>query len=494
MIRIARPQPLDRYLTPGVLQQAMALWVHLFHITRDANRAVTPSYCAVAVEIWGFPRADGPAFRQELLDRAAAIGLTQLRFEFVDPDNLRIDGPICFTQPLPDFTTWFALCVCEPVENLVCTFRLTVKDSPEAGETVRHRGNTLVLVGQPQQSSLLLKAIWPSGSDRRYDYAYKFAAWPNEKDFLDLLWAPHERIETPPAWAKSAFAPHSGTWTEKVLMWFIFRKDRKLGGFLARLGASALVSTLSLAMIVRLSGSNIVMSALLIGPVFLAASAGLIFQVWLRARMLGGFRHRMREGFKKLYSSSISFPAVNLDEMGARTDPTTRKFSADLEAAGAVHVADVRVEPPIQGQRYTRLYLLADRTICVAFSPMHGGKIASSFPAQPVMLLKTYLSDGTQIVTTNTRMGFRKPLPLPYTMVSRAFPDAESVEAVMANHEQVLRRHATTDRVPVDPDGVIQRMIDEHEVARPLMAQRDYYGWGDAFRETFDIVRREYRD
>ncbi|MCC2672109.1 MAG: hypothetical protein K0Q72_4581, partial [Armatimonadetes bacterium] len=139
-------------------------------------------------------------------------------------------------------------------------------------------------------------------------------------------------------------------------------------------------------------------------------------------------------------------------------------------------------------------YLLPDGQSFLCLALMRATQSLEVFPGKPSFLVTTYLSDGTRVVSSNYRGGYRKPLPM--ALVGRSFPDAEHPEALIKCHQALVERLCRDGRTPapLDPALIVDRMIEEHEATRPLMEQVGYYTWEDAFRESFDLPRPEYRE
>lgn len=73
---------------------------------------------------------------------------------------------------------------------------------------------------------------------------------------------------------------------------------------------------------------------------------------------------------------------------------------------------------------------------------------------------------------------------------------SESREREGECHSRLLEKLGEPGRqpAPLEPESILPRMVADHDEVRPLMAQSGFYGWGDAFREAFGLVRPEYRD
>jgi hypothetical protein len=116
------------------------------------------------------------------------------------------------------------------------------------------------------------------------------------------------------------------------------------------------------------------------------------------------------------------------------------------------------------------------------------------FPARATLLVTTYFEGGERLVSSNSGMGYRKKLDARVTM--RSYDDAEDPATLLARHRRDLQRLLAGGRrlAPLlGPDELLRRTEHDHEETRHLLDRYGYWRWGDALRQTFGLIRREYR-
>jgi hypothetical protein len=231
--------------------------------------------------------------------------------------------------------------------------------------------------------------------------------------------------------------------------------------------------------------------AVLLGLIGLA---GFSFNVWWKARMVYRYHSRMKSALRRLYSRPVSYPDVDLAELGVAENPAVVKYTRELETIGARHLIDVRVDPPTSSLSYLRLFQLPDDRTYVFLTIMLATQTLHYFPAHPFLLATTYFADGTRLTSSNAKAsGYQKTRKT--TVTYRRFADAQYPGELMDHHRQVLKLLLDEGRrlAPLlTAQGVLETQIKEHEESCVLAKQQGYYTWTAALRQAFGLVRREY--
>jgi hypothetical protein len=174
------------------------------------------------------------------------------------------------------------------------------------------------------------------------------------------------------------------------------------------------------------------------------------------------------------------------------------KYTAELEAHGARYFRDVRTDPlPFDGSFAIRLFACppAEGTT-VGMTVIASTQGFRFFPARATFLVTTYLTDGWRVTTIGGESsGYQAPLP-GVRLIVRVLPDADTPEAVLTAHRALVAQLAAQGRRPalLPAEGILPRLIAEHEEARPLKAAAGYFSLSDAFHQAFQIVRPAYRE
>jgi hypothetical protein len=492
MFSLARKQFPDLLLTPEDLDALADLWLAWHEQARLKSFRRLESYHAIQLQLWGFPRQDREMLRQRLQQNLNSMEVLDFQIDDSDPEWLTVKTPFLdFSQP-PSLARWHALVDAAPFHGLVALLRLSLHDWPAAPVGPAERGGTLVICGHLRRDGLLLKALWPEGLERGIEGLYRNAAWPQEAKLLRDLdeYRRTSNIAPPP---KDLFASRSQERRRTRAVRLVVRlpEQGRLPSFLLRVGYHlAVLSLFGLFywMLQPLFPLNLAIC--LTGGAFSLFALGYVLRseikrVWTLHKLVNA-------GLRKAFAQPLQLPEVNLAEEGALDDPNIVKYSREVEAQGASHMADVRLDPGPSGTFYNRIFALPAERIYLLLNVMTAVPNVRLFPAKPLYLLVTYLSDG-RVVTIGEGGGFRKRLKK--DVFIRHFPETYDPGTLLAKHRKFLAEVCAQGHTLAPFPGLrefLERMSQEHTETRELYERHGYYPWSAAIRQSFGLVRREY--
>lgn len=487
MISVLRKEFPNRALSPGDLQAAAQL-------PADWQRAIsriTPDQQEFTLElhVTGFPRKDGPALCADARQQCEALALGAVNVALTDPDTIQLSGPPSGAAPVPDLTNWLRLAAAPIFDRLVATYSLQFTNHK------RGRSSRILLFGRCDRTHwFILKAIWPDAATGD-DSIYRLVRWNGERPFaaaMQSFWTGANR--TPPTWSKALFPSPVADPLLGMINWFLRPGRPTLEGSLLRIAAALGLTAANIALSIFSLLHGHPLRILLFLPVLLLSIALLAFSLINSIGRVIATYKGMKASNRRVYNQSIEYPPCEQGDANLTEDPTVRKFSADFEALGCRFVQDVAIRPAITGAAFVRIYQLPDSATLLALSFMHRVGAASFFPLKPLFYLRTELSDGTRVISTNQEGGFAKPTL--QSVVARGYPGVEDAETMLARHYNLIRKHQNGGSAPVvlAPEELVGKMVADHDEIRPIMVQRGYYDWEQAFRRTFRLVRPEYRD
>jgi len=222
--------------------------------------------------------------------------------------------------------------------------------------------------------------------------------------------------------------------------------------------------------------------------------AGISINVWRKVRHIYRFYAKMKANLRKAYSHFISLTEVDLEKEGVAENSALRKYSGDLEAAGARRLIDVRVDPPTSSLAYIRIFQLPEDRSYFFLNIMLATEHFHFFPAHAVFVINTYFADGSRLASTDSMGGgYRKKRKA--NVIVRCFPGADGPNELIEQHRKVLKSLLDGGRrlAPLlTAQGVIDNQIRELKESSELAKAEGYYTWGAAVRQSFGLVRREY--
>jgi hypothetical protein len=493
MLYLARKQFPDRMMDDRDLDAVADLWRE-WYMRKAWPRRDSDANQFLELRLWGFARERGPDLLRLLQDRLADHELPERRIALADPDTITLSSPPVPVSHFLPRGLWLELFRTRDFSGLPLMVRLTISAHRDQSRGHPAKSAGLVLVGQLHDDRLQLKAAWPGSMNTEpFDPFYRMAVWPQEQEYLQALEAFQRTGKAIPV-STGVFVSRS---QERTAYWYIRLlfdvpgEQRKLLTFLGRISFFAALTLLAGVWLYLVRDIML----LRVAPVLLGliGLAGLGFNLWWKARMVYQYHARMKAAFRKLYSRSVSFPAVDLSELGVADNPAVVKYSAELEAAGARHLIDVRVDPPTNSLAYIRIYQIPDTHSYVFLNIMLATQNIQYFPAHVFLMVMTYFADESRLASTNAKAaGFRKQRRPNVTM--RRFPEAQNPGDVIDRHRQVLKRLLDDGRVlaPIkSAQGLLDAQVKLHDETCALAKQQGYYTWGAAMRHAFGIVRPE---
>jgi hypothetical protein len=499
MLYLNRRQFPDRLLDGEALDAAADVWFGWYDDARHQAATERDGYHRVEARLWGFPRHEAGRLAEVLRRSTANAGSSSLRVECLDPDTLTVTTPyLALAQPC-SLAEVFGCFVGPEFEGLLLMLRLSLHEW--AGEPVGPplAGGTLVICGQLEQGRLLLKGIWPVGLVPAHEDLYLKGKWAQEDNFLHALGMARAtgRAGPPP---ERLFASRP---TQMHLHWLLsrivhFPGQPRLPAFLGRVGFFTALLLIAVALVLALPGWRnlrvLPVTALLLPLVPLY---GLVYVVWKQARVVAQYYVNMSTNLKRAFSKGARFVPTDLAAVGAWPDPHAAKYSSEIEALGGRHYVDIHHEPRTSGTSYVRVFVLPeDHTyvhLLLLYATGEGAHVL--FPARASLLLTTYFTSGERLTTANSDSGYRKRLNP--RVIARYFENAEDPATMVAKHRKVLGRLLAEGRqlAPLmGPEELLRRLEEDHEEARRLMQRYGYYSWAAAVRQTFRLVRPEYRE
>ncbi|WP_395142865.1 hypothetical protein, partial [Armatimonas sp.] len=116
-------------------------------------------------------------------------------------------------------------------------------------------------------------------------------------------------------------------------------------------------------------------------------------------------------------------------------------------------------------------------------------------PSKANFLIRTELENGGRCVTVNNDGGYRKPFP-GLSVVARVFTKARHPADLLRKHRHVLaltEQRQGTRRRPLAPHEILETEVLYHEQLRTVIQKVGYFGWGDAFRMSFQKPLLQYQ-
>jgi hypothetical protein len=484
MFFVARTDFVDRTMDGDAFADCVEMLEGWLRAGTDERHAGGRSV-KIELRAWGSPRAEVADLARALEASAARRALPPARVSLLDDDTISVLGEPARTGAELFPYRWLELATGPELDRHYVNLRVSV--------AAANRGNTLVVAGETREGELVVKALWPTGASGAGERHQAIGGWCEETIFLAALRAHRQGVREAPAWSRELFPGPRVARVADFLTWVISPTSDRPGPFFGRLVALGAIPVACAALLLSVDGLGVV-GWLAAAAVSLAAVACIGFLVWQKAWMIVSLRAMNRAALARIYSEPLELPPIDLVEEGHLDDPAVRKHSRDVEHLGAVHFVDTAVGKPSANLGFQRIYVLPSDETFLHLSFLTTAGDRTHFPANAAFaMLVTYLADGARVVSLNARAGHRKPLVA--DEVLRVYPGLD-VWGLVAKHRATLERLAARGRraAAIDPESILARLKREHEVFGSMARERGYYGWEDAVRETFDLVRREYRD
>ncbi len=489
MFSLSRREFVDRLLGPNDLDDLTAIWLAWHEDAQVNRRKQLIGYRAVELRLYGFPRSQG-AFLKEELERRLKDRRWDYTVDLSDPDNLRVSTPFLSDFESCSLGDWLTLVQTPAFYGLIAFLRLSTHDWPGQPEGPAHAGRTLVLCGLLKEEGYLLKALWPADLEHSPERLYEMTVWPQEEIVLQALEEYQQTKKVPlgpDELFSSRLAQKQSTFLAGLIV-FLHRGERRLPWFLTRVIFHSAALALIAGLYFLLPPFNrktklFVALALLFGT-------ALGYVLTREAKRVRSLYRNMWAAMKKIYTQAISFEAVDLAELGLKDDPNNVKYTAELEALGCRHLADVRHVPGPSGTIYNRLFVLpADHTY-VFLNLMVSTRNFQRYPAYAFFFICTYFED-LRLVTVH-ETGFRKPI-LRHVQ-TRVYPGVHDPALLLAAHRKRVEEQRREGHVlsPLMTAPVLfARMAKDHEESSAAHRKHGYYSWAAAIRQNFKLTRRE---
>jgi hypothetical protein len=125
---------------------------------------------------------------------------------------------------------------------------------------------------------------------------------------------------------------------------------------------------------------------------------------------------------------------------------------------------------------------------------LHAAGKNREFPARAWFMSATYFTDGTRLLLTNEHGGYgrtRDPLA-----IQRFVPEARDLAELLERRAPIVERllREGKELAPLmTVDELLGRMEADHVRIGEAARQTGYFTWGAAIRQSFQLIRREYR-
>jgi hypothetical protein len=188
----------------------------------------------------------------------------------------------------------------------------------------------------------------------------------------------------------------------------------------------------------------------------------------------------------------MTFEMIDPADYELDIDTNARKYTAELEALGCQRLGDVRNHPGPRGTTINRVFILPSERTYVFLNLMLSTESFQKFPAHVFCLIVTDLTDG-RIVTINEGGGYRRRL-IPHVF-SRRIPGVHDPATLLEKHKRFVAEVLAQghELAPLaDLEEVLERSKRAHAENAPMMEKYGYYSLAAAFRQSYELVRKEY--
>lgn len=513
-LKLTRTTFHDRPLDAQHLWAAAEIWRGAFRLTGF----LTTGVYELCTEIWGFPRQDTPALRTALEQAIPDCTVEHAHDDDgkPNPDLLLVRSPwIDLARPV-NLAPWLTPLLEPACDGLFVVLRMRVCNVAPDARRIPTKTNTLALGGPAQAGTLLLKACWHVGPTRITEKVLRGSAWEHEAALLRAIdtflqrFAEHAATApgSPEYDAALADAQDAGWYTASaigsefhtrrkegvhdVIARYIaeFPDDHSLAAFVRRVLKPLILLLVAGYLWLRTPTALLNVRPLLAG---LAALGGYLAGrvVYLKAKRAIRYHRAMNTGLARLYAGEVRVDKQPLPP-AVESDPTCRKYSAEIAATGARHCFDFKLVTASEHDSTQRLFVLHDHNTFATLSVMTRAGRFNQFPGLPILHLSTYFNNGTRLATVAGRQsGYRKNRIT--TSLGRFYPDAHHPADLLAHHIANVRR--LTDRglvpLPADPERFPELIVKDHEQTRDFYARHTIYSWPDAVHEAFTIPRKQ---
>jgi hypothetical protein len=354
------------------------------------------------------------------------------------------------------------------------------------------REGTLVLWTELRGGLPRLKATWPGDLTGQGETLFRYAAWKNEAEFWHAVDRFQEDGEILPCPERLFISPgrqiyrRASRWLQTDV-----GEQRTLLAFLVRLATFGGVAAISLAAIMMLRP---VPAKILITPMLLFSLRWFLQTIFNKVKKVARFHRNMQTRLRDVYSRPLNYLAVNLAEAGPWPEASTTKYTREAVHLGCVHWRDIRRSESGGTASFARVFAIPSQRMYVYLTLLHSAGKNSEFPARAWFMSATYFTDGTRLLLTNELGGYsrtRDPLA-----IQRFVPEARDLAELLERRRPIVERLSAGGKelAPLmSIDQLLARMEADHVRIGEAARRAGFFTWGAAIRQSFQIIRGEYR-
>ena len=487
MQTIMRPEFPDTPLDGAILKDISGLWL-AWH--RNAGRwHVFPrrSFHRAQAHLWGIPRPEIEGYRKQIAQRAARE-LPGSSVELSDPDTLTITSAWSDVSQSSVLASLVGLFVAEEFDGMRLTLRVTAGDWRDTPSGRPLKEGTLVITTELREGAPRLKAVWAGELSGRGETPFWFAASEGESEFRKAVEEFRESGEAPPG-SGGMFISPGRQQLRRAWRWLIFdvAEQRTLAAFLGRVTFFAIAAALCLAAASVLGSTHL--TGLSMFPL-----AGLTLTIKKKAQNIVSRYRTMKAALQRVYSRPQKFLPFDISAAGHWPEVSACKYTRELEHLGLAHCRDIRNAAVLGDTSCQRVFVLPAERIYVFLNLQSGGPKSRNFPVKAWCVSTTYFADGSRLLVTSEGGGYRKSRNP--RAIQRFYTEAADPAALLEMHRATTRKLIAEGKDLarlMSPDELLTRIEADVDRVGELNRRIGYFTWGAAIRQSFNLIRREYR-
>ncbi|HEV3440862.1 MAG TPA: hypothetical protein VG122_26140, partial [Gemmata sp.] len=448
----------------------------------------------------GFAKPDGPALCMELERRVEESDMADPEVTLADPDTLVLSSAKTEGDYSPPSGLGLAFLGGPPFQGLVAELRFRVS------ARCRRRGRVigvLVIIGELCDNGILVKAVWQSGLTGQQDANSWLASTPQEELLLNGLAEFRTSGEVAPGLARGVFRRAAGARFGKCVVKAVavpFGRDR-FPGLLLRVAGFTFGTIASCWLIDLLIEHKFWFPLVLLGLLLFIPAMLLGFFVLLEGvYLVGGYRTTQRT-FVSYYEEEGFVPLSAYEAATRHADPLSRKYLAELSAAGFVLIGGVGVLTRGECGSLHRVFAAPDGItylvlICYSHVARNTDLKVHFWPQFVALKAYSFLTGGSRIESASAMSyGFWKQRVGPNTLI-RFVRDVEDPIEFSRNHAAEAAAFATEQGLTPARherfEDFFRRQAAIHEEQRQQYLDRSFT-WSDHLRWYLQWPRKEFR-